>query len=390
MNSHASTKILLFISFVFTGFFNGTAQNLNSDKQSHSNYAAISTSFPFLRSIPDARSTSMGEAGVARAPDVNALIINPSAIVLLPHQAGFGVSHNPWLKSIMKDMSLSYFSAYLNSGKHAIGLSLRYFSVGETTFRNEEAVMLGIVHPMEYALDFTYAKRLGPDFALGGTIRYVQSRLAMNEQATAMRSAASALAADVSAYLRKPGRLFGYEAVLAAGINISNIGPASSDPAGEANYLPTNLRMGTSATLEVDGFSHLTIAADLNKLLVPTSQNLAGSGNEHTGFPTSMWQSFSDGPLGEELSEISLSLGLEYTFKQQFSIRGGYLYAHPEKGNYSYPTLGAGVQHRSMRLDVAYLPVNVEKSPMANTLKISLMFNFGELAQSRHGFIKPF
>jgi hypothetical protein len=390
MNSHASTKILLFISFVFTGFFSGTAQNLKSDKPSHSNYAAISTSFPFLRSIPDARSSSMGEAGVARAPDVNALIINPSAIVLLPHQCGFSVSHNPWFKSIIKDMSLSYFSAYLNSGKHALGLSLRYFSVGETTFRNEEAVMLGIVHPMEYALDFTYAKRLGPDFALGGTIRYVQSRLAMNEQTTALRSAASALAADVSAYLRKPGRWFGYEAVLGAGINISNIGPASSGPAGEPNYLPTNLRMGTSATLEVDGFSQLTIAADLNKLLVPTSQNFKRGGDEHTGFPASMWQSFSDGPLGEELSEISLSFGLEYTFKQQFSIRGGYLYAHPEKGNYSYPSLGAGVQHRSMRLDVAYLPVNVEKSPMANTLKISLMFNFGALAQSRHGYISPF
>ena len=383
MNSNASTKILLFLSLVFAGFFNVIAQNFNSDKQPHSNYAAISTGFPFMRIIPDARSSSMGEAGVARSPDVNALNINPSAIVFLPHQTGFGLSHNPWLKSIMKDMSLSYFSAYLNSGQQAMGLSLRYFSIGETTFRNEEAVMLGMVHPMEYALDFSYARRLSPDFALAATIRYVQSRLSMNDQGTEMRSTAAAVAADVSAYLRKPGRLFGYDAVLAGGINISNIGPASSGQSGAATYLPTNLRIGTSATMEIDKSGQLTLAADLNKLLVPTTQTSSRGVNDHAGFPGSMWRSFSDGTLAEELAEIRLSLGLEYTFRQQFSIRSGYLYRN-------YPSFGAGIQHQSMRLDVAYLPVNVEKSPMANTLKISLMFNFGQLAQSRHGYIKPF
>lgn len=382
MDSRTSTKILLLLGLVFTVFFNVTAQNLNSDKPSHSNYTAISTSFPFLRLIPDARSSGMGESGVARLPDANALCANPSAVVFLPTKAGFGISHNPWLRSIIKDMSLSYFSAYLNSGQQALGISLRYFAVGETTFRDENAQLLGTVHPQEFAMDFSYARKLSPHFSLAVTVRYAQSRLALNDQGTAMHSAASAVAVDLSAYLLKPGTLFGYNADWSAGVHISNIGPAGTNNAtGEQHPLPVNLRIGTSASMAVDDRSQLTIAADLNKLLVPALPGSEPYTNQSQNFPASMWRSFSDKPLGEELSEISLSLGLEYTFMQQFSIRGGYLYEHPEKGNRSYPTVGAGFKYQAMDLDVAYLPVSAEKSPMANTLKISLMFNFGKFAR---------
>lgn len=388
MNSSSSTKILLFVSLVFAGFFNAVAQNLNSDNQSPSNYAAISTGFPFLRITPDARSAAMAEAGVARSPDANALSINPSALVFLPQRAGFSISYNPWLESIAKDMSLSYFSAYLNNGHQAIGISLRYFSLGETTVRDEQALLLGLLHPVEYAVDFSYARKLGPEFSLAASMRYATSRLALNEPATAIQSSANALAVDISAYLLKPTRLFGYDADLSAGLNLSNIGPASfSNQNAGRSYLPANLRIGSAAALDIDDLSRLTIAADLNKLLVPlaTSANL----DSYPNFPSSMLRSFSDGTLAEELAEISMSVGLEYTFKQQFSLRAGYLYEHPEKGNRSHLSLGAGIQYQSMNLDLAYLPLNVEKSLMANTFKISLLFNFGHLAQNRFGLIRP-
>ena len=390
MNPRASTIILILLSLVFSGFYTASAQNSNSDKQSHSNYTATSINFPFMGIIPDAQTSSMGEAGVARTPDVNSLNVNPSAIVFSQHRLSFGLSHNPWLNRLIKDMSLSYFGASLNNGKQAIGLSLRYFAVGETVFRNEEAVLLGMAHPREYAFDFTYARKLSPDFALGATIRYVQSRLSLNEQASAMQATAAAVAADVSAYLRKPAQLFGYPATVAAGINLSNIGPSTRTDSNEPIYLPTNLRMGTSASLEVDDLSQLTFAMDLSKMLVPATKTIALENPGTAGFPVGMWRSFSDQPLIEELKAISLSFGMDYSFKQQFSIRAGYHFAPQGAGTGSYPTLGAGFRYQSMQLDLAYLPGTLEKSPTANTLKISLMFNFGALAQSRHGYISPF
>lgn len=375
MNVGASTKYLLALSLVFAGFPSAVAQNLNSDTQSHSNYAAISASFPFLNITPDARAAAMGEAGVARSPDLNNLSINPSAMVFLPSKSGFGISYNPWLQPVTKDMSLSYVSAYLNSGQQALGVSMRYFSVGESTFRDEHAVLLGIVHPVEYAFDLSYARKLTPDFSLGATARYVQSRLGLNEQGTSLQTAGAAVAADVSAYLVKPGRLFGYDAVLAGGLNLSNIGPGSSkDQFGQLHSLPTNLKLGASAALAIDNISRLTLAADLNKSLVSRLRSAGGDMNsmEQHGYM-------------DQLRGTALSLGLEYTFKQSVSFRTGYVYADPSKGNRSYLSLGAGIKYQQINFDIAYLPVNLEKTPMANTLKIGLMFNFGQIESNHNG-----
>lgn len=386
-----STKFLLASSLVFAGFFNAAAQNSNFDNQSHSNYTAISTSFPFLGIVPDARTAAMGEAGVARIPDANNLSINPSGIVFQPSKFGIGLSYSPWLQNMIKDMSLSYLSAYINSGQQALGISVRYFSVGESTFRDEHAQMLGIVHPVEYAFDISYARKLGPDFALAGTIRYAQSRLSLNDQATALRSSGAALAVDLSAYLLKPGQLFGYVTEFAGGVNLSNIGPANIDSQnGQQNYLPANLKLGASAAMAIDHVSRLLLVADLNKLLVPTQTINESNGDRVQQFPASVWSSLSDTPFKEEISEISLSFGMEYSFKEAFSVRSGYIYANPTKGNRSHLSLGAGMKYQNLNIDIAYLPVNLEKSPVANTLKIGLMFNFGQIEHKREGVVRPY
>lgn len=384
-----STKFLIATILVFAGFLNAAAQISDSDNQSHSNYAAISTSFPFLRVTPDARAAAMGEAGVARIPDVNNLSINPSAIVFLPTKAGVGLSYNPWLQNVIKDMSLSYFSAYINSGQQALGMSVRYFSVGESTFRDEHALLLGIVHPVEYALDISYARKLGPDFSLGATVRYAQSRLSLNDQGTGLRSAGAALAVDISAYLVKPGRVFGYEAEFAGGINLSNIGPANLDHrTGQQHQLPANLKIGTAAAIAIDDVSQLAFTTDLNKLLVPDRQ-IEVDGQQGGSFPASIWRSFSDRDFGEEIAEISFSLGLEYTFKQVFALRSGYVHANSAQVNQRHLSFGAGLKYQNVNIDLAYLPVNIEKSPMANTLKIGLIVNFGQIEHKRDGLIRP-
>ena len=80
---------------------------------------------------------------------------------------------------------------------------------------------------------------------------------------------------------------------------------------------------------------------------------------------------------GEELREVTGSIGAEYTYKNQFSFRAGYFYENPDKGNRKYFTLGAGLKYNVVGINFAYiLPSGsgVNRNPLSNTLRFSLVF----------------
>jgi hypothetical protein len=102
-----------------------------------------------------------------------------------------------------------------------------------------------------------------------------------------------------------------------------------------------------------------------------------------------MFQSFYDAPGGEngsystfteEIREIAFSLGVEYWYRNQFAVRTGYFHEHASKGNRKYFTMGVGLKLNVFALDFAYLvPTNGQSSPLANTLRFTLGFNFADL-----------
>ena len=57
-------------------------------------------------------------------------------------------------------------------------------------------------------------------------------------------------------------------------------------------------------------------------------------------------------------------------------LRAGYFYEHPSKGDRQYLSLGLGLRYNVFNLDFAYLVANQQESPLANTLRFSLVFNF--------------
>lgn len=95
--------------------------------------------------------------------------------------------------------------------------------------------------------------------------------------------------------------------------------------------------------------------------------------------PAGIFGSFNDAPGGfkEEIREINIAAGMEYWYNQQFALRTGYFYESPTKGNRRYFTLGAGLKYNVFNIDIAYLVANVQKSPLANTLRFTMLFNFG-------------
>ena len=359
------------------------AQTTQSDgKRSNT----IQTAAPFLLITPDARSGAMGDVGVAISPDANSLHWNPAKMVFLDKPTGLSASYTPWLRNLVPDVDLGYLTIYHRLDKrNTIGGALRYFSYGSIQLTDNSQNDIGVYSPNEFSIEGTYSRKFGNDFSLGTAIRYIRSSLSNGQFNGQDIQPATALAADASAYYKTGTVLLGRDAELAFGLNVSNIGTKMSYTAnGSKSFLPTNMKLGGASTFMLDELSTLTFALDLNKLLVPTSPIRDASGQIISGkdpdrsVPSAIFGSFSDAPDGfsEELSEISYSAGAEYWYNKQFAIRSGYFYETPTKGDRRYFTVGAGLKYNVFNIDFAYILANQQTSPLAQTLRFSLVFNF--------------
>lgn len=349
---------------------------------------SIVTGVPFLLIAPDARSGAMGDVGVALSPDANSIHWNPSKLAFIENKNGISLSYSPWLQRLVPDINLAYLSGYHKlDDRNTIGASLRYFSLGDIQLTDGAGTQYGTSSPSEFALDATLARKFGDKFSLGTAVRFIYSNLASGQVNSSGPTSkpGTAVAADVSGYFRNETVLLGSDAIIALGLNISNIGNKLSYTEGSNSklFLPTNLKLGAASTF-LNGQSEFTVSVDVNKLLVPTppirdlEDNIIAGKDDQRSVPAGIFGSFSDAPGGfsEELQEISYSAGLEYLFNKQFAVRSGYFYESPQKGDRQYLTLGAGLKYNVFTIDFAYLVASQQKSPMANTLRFSLVFNF--------------
>ncbi|MBB5636695.1 hypothetical protein HDF26_005171 [Pedobacter cryoconitis] len=391
INLKRSSKLLLICFFFSVTSFSLYAQ-VPETQTNGSRLNSLKTAVPFLLITPDARVGGMGEAGVAIAPDANSNSINPSKIAFLEQKYGFSASYSPWLRSIVSDINLGYLSGFYKvDDRTTLGASLRYFSLGKIQMTDVNQQDLGTYNPNEFAIDATFARRFGDSFSLGTSARYIYSNLAAGQFSVGQQSkAGKSFAMDVSAYFKKPTVLFGYDAIVSAGANISNIGTKMNYmDGGQSYFLPTNLKIGGASTFILDDYNEITIALDFNKLLVPTQPIYNQDGTIQSGrdpdrsVPSGIFGSFSDAPGGfsEEMREINIASGLEYWYNRKFALRAGYFYENPQKGDRRYFTLGTGFKYENFNLDVSYLAATARKSPLANTLRFTLLFNFGETSK---------
>ncbi len=371
----------------------------------------ITTAVPFLMITPDSRSGAMGDAGVALPLDPNALHWNPAKIAFADKDMAFSLSYIPWLKSLVPDINLSYLTGYKRiDNMSAFGFGLRYFSLGDITFTNENGEYMGDFRPHELALDGNYARKLSEQFALGVSLRFIYSNLAGNTllQNGAITKPGIAGAGDISFfYQMEPRKINGQELDINLGANISNIGSKITyTDETDRDFIPMNLRIGSYFNYHIDDFNEIAFTFDLNKLLVPTPPfyNIDSFGNpiyDADGNPVifkgnnpnvpviaGAIQSFSDAPGGfkEELREINPAFGFEYWYQKQFAARAGYFYEHKTKGNRQFVSLGVGIKYNILNLDVSYLiPTNnktaSQTSPLDKTVRFTLIFNIGEKEQ---------
>lgn len=388
----------------------------------------ITTASPFLLIAPDARAAGQGDIGVATSADANSQQWNPSKYAFSEAKSGIAVNYTPYLSQLVDDIflgNITYFNR-LNE-RSAFAASFRYFGLGDIEIRQDAISPPIIESPNELTIDASYTLRLADQFSLAVGLRYLRSDLRI-QAVDANASAAGSIGVDIAGYYQTEQTAYkDFDGRWRGGFALQNIGPGISfDDAGRENFIPTTLRLGGGFDFIFDEYNKLAITGEVTKLLVPTppitgrefefndlngdgifNEDLNGNGvfdegedEELIGFPNNpvnadviidgqsqdvnflsgIFQSFGDAPGGisEELTEFTWALGAEYTYQDSFALRAGYFNEDEDKGARKFFALGAGFKYTTINIDISYLfSASQVQSPLENTLRFSLTFNFG-------------
>ncbi|MCQ2314109.1 MAG: type IX secretion system outer membrane channel protein PorV [Bacteroidales bacterium] len=391
-----------------------TVSAQGTDVQGHTGqsleYNVISTAVPFLIIAPDARSAGLGDCGVSTSPDVYSMHWNAAKYAFIEEDFSVGLAYSPWLRKLIPDMNIAYLALSKRvSPRSTVAMSLRYFSLGEVNFTDEQGVSLGTYKPNEWLVDAAYSRKLGEYISAAISARFIYSNL--TQGVSDGSKPAISVAADLGVYYQRPVEWFnGMDATFSWGVAVTNIGAKMNYNKNniKKDFIPTNLRIGPSLKMNFDDYNSLAISLDFNKLLVPTPpiylKNAAGTQDslddgghkiiyagkdDDVSMVQGMFQSFYDAPDGfsEELKEITIGVGAEYWYEKIFSLRAGFFHEAKMKGNRRYLTFGAGLRYNVFGLDVSYLvPVNNTSTsgtnPLEGTLRFNLLVNLDKWSNS--------
>lgn len=350
---------------------------------------AVTSAVPFLRIVPDARGGAMGDAGIATSTDPNAMHYNQSKLAFSDKNVSLSATYTPWMRNLgLQDVYLAYLAGYKQIDKfQTIGLGLRYFSLGDIEFTDENGGPLGTGRPNEFEITGAYARKLTDRFSAAVGAKFIYSNLATGQVVQGAEiKAGKAGAADISLTYKAPIKINKQKSELTLGAVISNLGNKVTYTSSiNRDFIPTTLGLGGAWKFNLDDYNTITITTDFNKLLVPTPRPEIDTDGDGTPDYRELspirgvFESFGDAPGGfkEELKEITISTGAEYWYDDQFAVRMGYFYENYSKGNRRYFSVGLGVKYNIFGLNFSYLvPTTNQRNPLDNTLRFSLLFDF--------------
>ena len=385
-------SFVILMSLLMTGVI-AKAQSVQGRTGQDTDYNVISTAVPFMIIAPDARSAGMGDLGVSTSPDVYSMHWNPAKYAFIEDDFSIGLAYSPWLRKLVPDMNIAYLAVSKRvSEKSTIAGSLKYFSLGEINFRDEQNIDQGTYNPNEFAVDLCYSRKLGDYLSAAVAGRFIYSNLTQGVKDYSRP--AWSVAADVAVYYQRPVYFSSVDGDFSWGVAITNMGSKMSytNANSRTDFIPTNLRLGPTLKVNIDEYNSIALSVDVNKLLVPTppyydstGQNIVEGMDPNVSMIQGMIQSFYDAPGGfsEEMKEFTWSVGAEYWYNKMFAVRAGYFHESQMKGNRKYLTFGAGLRYNVFAIDVSYLvPMNNKANsgtnPLEGTLRFNLAFNINK------------
>ena len=340
---------------------------------------------------PDARSSGLGEQGVATSPDAFSQHWNPSKFVFTENKSGFGFSYTPYMQKLVNDAFLANLNYYnVIDNRSSWSTSFKYFTLGEIDILQNPQDQPFIEKPNLFSLDGSYTLKLSEVFSMSVTGRFFSSDLKL-KSVDSDSSSANSFAVDISGFYQSYERAYEkFNGIWRFGFNLSNLGPKMKyDELGDKNFIPTNLKIGSAFDFIFDSSNKLSINLELNKLLVPSpsipilnsNNQIIGYNQADVSFLSGLFKSFGDAPDGfsEELKEITLALGLEYTYNDKFALRLGYFGENEDKGSRKFITYGTGFSINEINLDLSYLQTTSNSdilNPLDGTIRFSFTYNF--------------
>ena len=264
----------------------------------------------FLQIAPDARSTAMGETGVAHARGAQVPAWNPGGLGYLEY-SGLSGTYFKWLPYLADDLYYLHFS-YVRpvEGIGTFGVSVPYLSLGEQERVNAAGDSQGTFSSSDMAVSLSYGTLLNDRLGIGSNLKLIRSALSDEDNGVG-----TSFALDIGVTARVLPRFTVAGVVQNLGTDINYADPDQGDP------LSRNLKIGAALMALEDESNSLLIAVDLNRMLLEDSGNV-------------------------------LNLGLEYWYQDLIALRTGYV--HDPEGDVKTPTFGGGLQWKMYRLDFSY------------------------------------
>lgn len=348
---------------------------------------------PFLQIAPDSRAAGMGNSGVALADNANAMFWNPAGLGY-QQDTQLGLTHANWLPEFNAGLFYEYLvGTHRVPGIGTFGGHVTFLNLGESERRTGpgEEGLVGQFRSYDLAIGGSYGVKVSERFSLGTGVRAIYSNLAPTTENVDSGTAFSAAFDLAGLYRSRPLSVASTDVTVSAGFNLANMGPSIKYNRVD-EPLPMNLRFGTAFDIDFDEYNTLTLTNDFNKALVSVEERMEISGEDTTfvtdpdPFYKALFTSWSSaegitGPDGEAeslsvLQQFTIGTGLEYWYNGLFALRTGYFYEHPNNGNRQFLSFGAGLRYNIIGVDISYLYAMEEQSPLANTLRFSLLLTF--------------
>ncbi|MFI5133312.1 MAG: type IX secretion system outer membrane channel protein PorV, partial [Chitinophagales bacterium] len=328
----------------------------------------------------------MGDIGIATSPDASSAFWNMGKVAFNQSKGGIVATYTPWLKDLVNDVYLASLAGYYRFDENqAFTASLRYFSLGNIQFTDNQGNDFGSFRPREFGVDLGYSRKLSSKMGIGVALKYINSNLAggVSVGSTTYKTGNS-VAADLGFYYDGKSQAGNGWAFGAAMTNLGSKIDYTTN-ATQKDFIPANLGIGTSFTHKYNASNQISFGLDINKLLVPTPPADPATTQQLADYRSksvigSWFSSFGDAPGGfsEEMKEFQISVGAEYWYNNQFALRAGYFYEDKTKGNRRYVTTGVGVKYNIFGFNFSYLlPAGngVNRNPLSNTLRFSVIFD---------------
>jgi hypothetical protein len=293
-----------------------------------------STAMQFLKVMPVARATALGDAYSVWASGAEAVFWNPSGVALASNHEVSSTYIN-WIFDARQG-ALAYAAPLGDIG--VVGVQVQYVDFGEFEETSNAQPFIKDIdfpgmtgrtfRPFSYLVGLTYARNLTDRFSTGISVKYVHESLFDGQRVRAMVT--QGVFEDVNTWAN--GLLFDFGVryntgfrTVQLGASVQNFG-ADVKYAKEANPVPLLFRFG--------------IAADIigtNALVLPMEDNRLSAA----------FDLFQPNDYTQQAH-----LGVEYEFAGAFALRGGYKFNYDAEGL----TLGGGVKHTlgSVRLAFDY------------------------------------